>query len=191
MLQSLAIDTERRPGDRLQPSRTDLFAAPGARAKRPGLEAGQRGLDLAEMLHIAIPKREVSLLLKHLAGRRRLGPIGHLARRLDSLGELGPQAVAFGEEREPWIGLIVRHPRIVLGPRSRLGGEVRYTPREYWRKPMAIAIDPVCGMHVDTETSDLKLEHEGKTYWFCGKGCLLDFKDDPEKYLDPDYQPSM
>lgn len=56
---------------------------------------------------------------------------------------------------------------------------------------MATAIDPVCGMHVDTETSDLKLEHDGKTYWFCGKGCMLEFQDDPRKYLDADYQPSM
>jgi YHS domain-containing protein len=57
--------------------------------------------------------------------------------------------------------------------------------------PMAIVKDPVCGMDVDTETSDLKLEHDGQTYWFCGRGCLLDFRDDPEKYLDPEYVPSM
>ena len=56
---------------------------------------------------------------------------------------------------------------------------------------MAIAIDPVCGMEVDTATSLLSLEHEGTTYWFCGKGCLLEFKDDPDKYLDPDHTPSM
>ena len=56
---------------------------------------------------------------------------------------------------------------------------------------MAIEIDPVCGMQVDTETTDLKHEHDGETYWFCGKGCLLEFREDPAKYLDPDYQPSM
>jgi Cu+-exporting ATPase len=49
--------------------------------------------------------------------------------------------------------------------------------------------DPVCGMKVDTETSQLHLEHEGKTYWFCGKGCLLEFRDDPQKYLDPRHVP--
>ena len=54
---------------------------------------------------------------------------------------------------------------------------------------MAIAKDPVCGMDVDTTTSKLSLEWGGKTYWFCGKGCLLEFKDDPEKYTDPGYQP--
>jgi YHS domain-containing protein len=56
---------------------------------------------------------------------------------------------------------------------------------------MAVEIDPVCGMEVDTATSDLSLEHDGKTYWFCSRGCLLDFKDDPGKYLAPDHEPSM
>ena len=50
---------------------------------------------------------------------------------------------------------------------------------------MAIAIDPVCGMEVDTATSLLSYEFEGTTYWFCAKGCLLDFKDDPHAFLSP------
>jgi len=56
---------------------------------------------------------------------------------------------------------------------------------------MAIAIDAVCGMEVDTTTSLLSFEHDGETYWFCGKGCLLEFKDDPDTYLAEDYVPSM
>ena len=56
---------------------------------------------------------------------------------------------------------------------------------------MAVAIDPVCGMEVDTATSLLFFEHEGTTYWFCGKGCLLDFQDDPEAFLKPDAASSM
>ena len=53
------------------------------------------------------------------------------------------------------------------------------------------ATDPVCGMTVDTTTSQLSLEHDGTVYWFCGKGCLLEFRDDPGKYLDPSHIPSM
>jgi P-type Cu+ transporter len=56
---------------------------------------------------------------------------------------------------------------------------------------LAIAIDPVCGMEVDTTTSTLSLEYDGTTYWFCGKGCLLDFQEDPERYLAADHSPSM
>lgn len=52
-------------------------------------------------------------------------------------------------------------------------------------------IDPVCGMEVDPATSELSLEHEATTYWFCGRGCLLEFRDDPETYLAPDHVPSM
>jgi YHS domain-containing protein len=70
-----------------------------------------------------------------------------------------------------------------------------YTPGEYQRRkesaPVAIEIDPVCGMEVDSATSQLSFEHDGVTYWFCGKGCLLEFRDDPAKYLDPGYEASM
>jgi YHS domain-containing protein len=55
-------------------------------------------------------------------------------------------------------------------------------------------IDPVCGMTVelaDAQAAGHVTEHEGQTYAFCGRGCLLDFKDDPATYLDPTYTPSM
>jgi YHS domain-containing protein len=54
--------------------------------------------------------------------------------------------------------------------------------------------DPVCGMHVDPATAKangLAVEHEGGEYVFCGKGCLLEFRDDPARYLDPRYTASM
>ena len=51
-------------------------------------------------------------------------------------------------------------------------------------------IDPVCGMVVDPAQNPANhVDFKGQTWWFCGKGCLLDFKDDPEAYLDPSYQP--
>jgi P-type Cu+ transporter len=54
---------------------------------------------------------------------------------------------------------------------------------------MAIEIDPVCGMEVNTETAQFTLEHDDQTYYFCSRGCMLDFQEDPDKYLSPDYQP--
>ena len=49
-------------------------------------------------------------------------------------------------------------------------------------------IDPVCGMTVDPDARP-ELNHvlDGQTYWFCGKGCLLEFRDSPATYLDPNY----
>jgi YHS domain-containing protein len=55
-------------------------------------------------------------------------------------------------------------------------------------------VDPVFGMTVDpaqARESGLTLSHEGTEYAFCGKGCLLEFRDEPTKYLDPAYTPSM
>lgn len=46
-----------------------------------------------------------------------------------------------------------------------------------------MAKDPVCGMDVDEATATETAEHEGTTYYFCCKGCRLDFQDDPQKYL--------
>ena len=54
--------------------------------------------------------------------------------------------------------------------------------------------DPVCGMTVDPERARAKglvVEHGGREYAFCGKGCMLEFRDDPERFLAPDYTPSM
>ena len=56
------------------------------------------------------------------------------------------------------------------------------------------ARDPVCGMTVDPTAArerGLTSEHAGVTYYFCGRGCLLDFGDDPDTYLSPDHVPSM
>lgn len=55
---------------------------------------------------------------------------------------------------------------------------------------MAMVTDPVCGMTVDTDTAQHTSEYTGQTYYFCSRGCKLDFDDDPGRYLDPDYQPS-
>src|SRR2546425_6486973 len=42
--------------------------------------------------------------------------------------------------------------------------------------------DPVCGMSVDSATARYKLEHAGKSYYFCCGHCAEKFKSDPEKY---------
>ena len=47
--------------------------------------------------------------------------------------------------------------------------------------------DPVCGMTVDASKAAASLEHEGKLYHFCCKGCAVKFKADPGKYLSPSY----
>ena len=62
------------------------------------------------------------------------------------------------------------------------------------RRTVPATEDPVCGMTVEPAAArekGLTLTHEGTEYAFCGKGCMLEFRDDPEKYLDPNYSASM
>jgi YHS domain-containing protein len=56
------------------------------------------------------------------------------------------------------------------------------------------AIDPVCGMTVDIAVAtsrNLRYSHDGVDYYFCGRGCRLDFEENPGRYLEPGYKPSM
>ena len=54
--------------------------------------------------------------------------------------------------------------------------------------------DPVCGMRVDPDAAGargLTITHDGREFVFCGKGCMLEFRDDPATYLDPRHLPTM
>jgi YHS domain-containing protein len=56
------------------------------------------------------------------------------------------------------------------------------------------ATDPVCGMTVepkDAAAKGLTSRHGETDHFFCGRGCKLEFDDDPDQYLDPSYTPSM
>jgi Cu+-exporting ATPase len=48
---------------------------------------------------------------------------------------------------------------------------------------MALERDPVCGMQVDPGRAAAKVEHSGKTFYFCAAGCGKKFEATPEKYL--------
>jgi YHS domain-containing protein len=43
--------------------------------------------------------------------------------------------------------------------------------------------DLVCGMVIDPKTAAATSEYEGKTYYFCARGCKVAFDKDPEKYV--------
>ncbi len=56
----------------------------------------------------------------------------------------------------------------------------------------ATAEDPVCNMKVDTkDPPGGSLEHEGSTYYFCGKGCRLEFEEDPQGHLSGEKKMEM
>lgn len=54
------------------------------------------------------------------------------------------------------------------------------------------AIDPVCGMEVDTTSPPGgSYEHGGITYYFCGRGCRLEFEEAPTGYLSGEKKMEM
>ena len=56
------------------------------------------------------------------------------------------------------------------------------------------ATDPVCGMAVAPAVArqrNLASRYRDRDWFFCGRGCKLDFDEDPERYLDPGYVPTM
>ena len=60
-------------------------------------------------------------------------------------------------------------------PRTRRHGGLK--------ERVPLEIDPVCGMEVDAKAAEAAWEYEGVTYYFCSRGCLTDFREDPGSYL--------
>ena len=46
------------------------------------------------------------------------------------------------------------------------------------------AIDPVCGMEVETAKTNLLSVYKGRKYWFCAENCLKAFDSHPDKYIE-------
>jgi len=44
--------------------------------------------------------------------------------------------------------------------------------------------DPVCGMSTDKADEYIRLDHEGRVYYFCSEHCLARFKQDPQVFAD-------
>jgi len=51
-------------------------------------------------------------------------------------------------------------------------------------EPQSLPIDPVCGMEVDPST-DLRIDHNGTSYFFCHPSCLERFTANPVEFLEP------
>jgi Cu+-exporting ATPase len=56
-------------------------------------------------------------------------------------------------------------------------------------KAATLVKDPVCGMDVNPATSKHKVDHAGRSHFFCCAGCAEKFKSNPDKYLVPAAHP--
>jgi Cu+-exporting ATPase len=48
------------------------------------------------------------------------------------------------------------------------------------------AVDPVCGMRLDTSKAAFQSDYDGMRYYFCSETCKHRFDQDPEAYLASD-----
>ncbi len=46
--------------------------------------------------------------------------------------------------------------------------------------------DPVCGKPVDTTEKKFRATYETDVFYFCSTACMDTFKQDPEKYVEPE-----
>jgi YHS domain-containing protein len=112
----------------------------------------------------------------------------HLMRRCTSMVDRGSQRGSHGRE----AGKEAR-PR-----RCQMAGTADTAHRKEtpMHEPRTIAPneDPVCGMTVEptgARAKSLVTTLNGTEYVFCGKGCMLEFGDAPETYLDQAYVAAM
>jgi YHS domain-containing protein len=52
------------------------------------------------------------------------------------------------------------------------------------KPPTTTVKDPVCGMTIDPASAKGKIEHKGKTYYFCSDDCKAKFAKDPAQYAE-------
>jgi putative ABC transport system ATP-binding protein len=52
-----------------------------------------------------------------------------------------------------------------------------------FKEVVEMTIDPVCGMVVDRAAAPAHIDHEGRLFYFCARGCLDEFLQAPERFL--------
>jgi Cu+-exporting ATPase len=57
-------------------------------------------------------------------------------------------------------------------------------------EPAEGVVDPVCGMTIDPADAVGHFDYQGRTYYFCAESCLEQFRENPEKFLDPAARPA-
>lgn len=72
---------------------------------------------------------------------------------------------------------------IALSILAQLVAERAGLPSAEVPTPVAVAVDPVCGMSVVIGEATPQIEHDGHTLYFCSEPCRRSFLADPERYV--------
>jgi xanthine dehydrogenase accessory factor len=141
------------------------------------------GRDELEVLTAAL-KAKVPYIALVASRKRAAAVLAELPLAGDERARIhAPAGLDIGARTAPEIALSVLAEIIATRPRQTAPppGEVTAAPVE--REPVAVAVDPVCGMDVAISPDALQFEHAGTRHYFCGSGCRRAFADAPERYL--------
>jgi Cu+-exporting ATPase len=73
-------------------------------------------------------------------------------------------------------------PKVEVGADDRAMQEHASTGQGDDMSEKTAAIDPVCGMTVDSATAEYRSFHNGKAFYFCSAGCKGTFDKNPAKF---------
>ena len=79
------------------------------------------------------------------------------------------------------------HDRYISGTQTKPGAKTvasLVVPEEPSPGPTMSALDPVCGMTVDTAHAAATRDHDGVAYFFCNSGCATSFDASPDQYIN-------
>lgn len=118
---------------------------------------------------LGTPARYVGLIASRKRGDDLVGALRDLGVSAAALTRVKyPAGLDIHARSEEEIALSILTEIVATRPRVAIS-----------KRPPAEAVDPICDMTVAITESALHADHEGKTYYFCGPGCLRRFLADP------------
>ena len=118
---------------------------------------------------VGTPARYVGLIASRKRGDELVGALRDLGVSAAELARVKyPAGLDIHARSEEEIALSILTEIVSTRPRVAIS-----------KAPPAEAVDPICDMTVAITEGALHADHEGKTYYFCGPGCLRRFLADP------------
>jgi xanthine dehydrogenase accessory factor len=178
--------------------RTELVGAPdftaGRADERSMVVVATQGHGDEEMIERAAAMRPAYLGLV-ASGRRGKAVLGYLAERgvpQDQLDRVhAPAGLDLGRTTHEEMAVAILAELVQLRASGALP-DVPGPPAEPGLEPgagrrtelkLAEAVDPVCGMTVQSSALAMPIEHDGVTYYFCCAGCHRAFEENPDAYI--------